>query len=110
MLRRRWLGRRGAHRHVWIKSGHRGRHPSLARALKVRHAAANSPCPKMIARPSLIELLFVITPHSLLLDIAGPAEAFRLANLHRAARKLAPRFRLRFAGPVAKAQSSVGLA
>jgi transcriptional regulator GlxA family with amidase domain len=67
-------------------------------------------CPKMIARPSLIDVLFVIAPHSLLLDIAGPAEALRLANLHRAARKMAPRFRLRFAGPVAKAPSSVGLA
>src|SRR3982751_1854872 len=58
----------------------------------------------------LIDLLFVIAPHSLLLDIAGPAEAFRLANLHRAARKMAPRFRLRFTGPLAKAPSSVGLA
>ena len=58
----------------------------------------------------MIDVLFVIAPHSLLLDIAGPAEAFRLANLHLAARKLAPRFRLRFAGPLAKAPSSVGLA
>jgi hypothetical protein len=33
----------------------------------------------------MIDILFVIAPHSLLLDIAGPAEAFRLANLHRAA-------------------------
>ena len=40
----------------------------------------------MIARAHLIDLLFVIAPHSLLLDIAGPAEAFRLANLHRHAR------------------------
>ena len=37
----------------------------------------------MIARAHPIDLLFVIAPHSLLLDIAGPAEAFRLANLHR---------------------------
>lgn len=56
-----------------------------------------------------IELLFVIAPHSLLLDIAGPAEAFRLANLHRAGSGLAPRFRLRFAGPVGTLPSSVGL-
>ena len=55
----------------------------------------------MIARAHLIDLLFVIAPHSLLLDIAGPAEAFRLANLHRDARGQPPRFRLRFAGPVA---------
>ena len=64
----------------------------------------------MIARSSLIELLFVIAPNSLLLDIAGPAEAFRLANLHRETRGLPPRFRLRFASPVATVQTSVGLA
>lgn len=63
----------------------------------------------MIARTHLIDLLFVIVPHSLLLDIAGPAEAFRLANLHREARGQPPRFRLRFAGPVARLPTSVGL-
>src|SRR5258706_2395165 len=57
----------------------------------------------------LIDVLFVIVPHSLLLDIAGPAEAFRLANLHREARGLPPRFRLGFAGPVATLPTSVGL-
>lgn len=64
----------------------------------------------MIARAELIDLLFVIAPHSLLLDIAGPAEAFRLANLHRERRGQPPRFRLRFAGPVATPPTSVGLA
>jgi transcriptional regulator GlxA family with amidase domain len=64
----------------------------------------------MIARAHLIDLLFVIAPHSLLLDIAGPAEAFRLANLHRHRRGQPPRFRLRFAGPVAAPATSVGLA
>jgi transcriptional regulator GlxA family with amidase domain len=63
----------------------------------------------MIASAHLIDLLFVIAPHSLLLDIAGPAEAFRLANLHRQLQGLPPRFRLRFAGPVATASTSVGL-
>jgi transcriptional regulator GlxA family with amidase domain len=63
----------------------------------------------MSARTPLIDLLFVISPHSLLLDVAGPAEAFRLANLRRAEKRLAPRFRLRFAGPVANPLSSVGL-
>ena len=58
----------------------------------------------------MIDTLFVIAPHSLLLDIAGPAEAFRLANLHREARGLAPRYRLRFAGPVRSVATSVGLA
>lgn len=61
-------------------------------------------------RPPLIDLLFIIAPHSMLLDIAGPAEAFRLANLHRAARGLPPRFRLRFSGPIQSVPSSVGLA
>lgn len=64
----------------------------------------------MIPRARLIDILFVIVPHSLLLDIAGPAEAFRLANLHRDASGLPPRFRLRFAGPVATPPTSVGVA
>ena len=66
----------------------------------------------MITHPSLISLidvLFVIVPNSLLLDIAGPAEAFRLANLHRASRGQPPRFRLRFTGPASTVQTSVGL-
>jgi transcriptional regulator GlxA family with amidase domain len=63
----------------------------------------------MNAPSSQIDLLFVITPHSLLLDIAGPAEAFRLANLHRVRRGLAPRFNLRFTSDSPKALSSVGL-
>jgi transcriptional regulator GlxA family with amidase domain len=57
-----------------------------------------------------IDVLFVVPPQSLLLDVAGPAEAFRLANQHR---RLAgggePRFVLRYTGPQAQAESSVGL-
>jgi transcriptional regulator GlxA family with amidase domain len=64
----------------------------------------------MITRAQLIDVLFVIVPHSLLLDIAGPAEAFRLANQHRERRGLPPRFRIGFAGPVATLPTSVGLA
>jgi len=60
-------------------------------------------------RNPLIDVLFVIVPHSLLLDIAGPAEAFRLANQHRGRRKLPPRFRLRFAAPNEMQDTSVGL-
>lgn len=63
----------------------------------------------MIARAQPIDILFVIAPHSLLLDVAGPAEAFRLADLHRGLRGLPPRFRLRFAGPQSRLPSSVGL-
>ncbi len=67
-----------------------------------------TPCPQPTGSAT-IDILFVIAPHSLLLDIAGPAEAFRLANLHRDARRLPPRFRLRFAGPVPTVSTSVGL-
>ncbi|QJR10505.1 HTH-type transcriptional regulator CdhR [Usitatibacter rugosus] len=63
----------------------------------------------MIARVQPIDLLFIVAPNSLLLDVAGPAEAFRLANVHREARGLPPRFRLRFAGPTAGVSTSVGL-
>ncbi|HEU4626978.1 MAG TPA: helix-turn-helix domain-containing protein [Steroidobacteraceae bacterium] len=63
----------------------------------------------MKARSSLIDVLFVIVPSSLLLDIAGPAEAFRLANLHRMRRGLGPRFHLRFVSQEPRALSSVGL-
>src|SRR5258706_454915 len=63
----------------------------------------------MNTRAQLIDVLFVIVPHSLLLDIARPAEAFRLANQHREARGLPPRFRLAFAGPVDNLPASVGL-
>jgi len=64
----------------------------------------------MIAPAQSIDVLFVILPHSLLLDIAGPAEAFRLANQHRERRGLPPRFVLRFAGPMKAPPTSVGLA
>ncbi|HEX4560236.1 MAG TPA: helix-turn-helix domain-containing protein [Gemmatimonadales bacterium] len=63
----------------------------------------------MITRAELINVLFVILPHSLLLDIAGPAEAFRLANQHRGLRGLPPRFRLRYAAPDDLQDTSVGL-
>ena len=57
----------------------------------------------------MIDILFVVPPQSLLLDIAGPAEAFRLSNQHLKRHGEAPRFRLRFAGPLAQCASSVGL-
>ena len=63
----------------------------------------------MNTRAHPIDVLFVIVPHSLLLDIAGPAEAFRLANWHREIRGLPPRFRLRFAAPKEMQPTSVGL-
>ncbi len=57
----------------------------------------------------MIDVLFLVLPDSLLLDLAGPAEAFRLANqyLHRRGKPEA--FRLRYVGPQAEVDSSVGL-
>lgn len=57
----------------------------------------------------MIDVLFLVLPDSLLLDLAGPAEAFRLANqnLERSGRPAA--FRLRYVGPQAEVESSVGL-
>src|SRR5262249_41622414 len=66
-------------------------------------------CPTMITRAHLIDVLFVIVPHALLLDIAGPAEAFRLANQHRERPGQPPRFRLRSGSRDATLSPSVGL-
>ena len=57
----------------------------------------------------MIPVLFLLLPNSLLLDWAGPAETFRIANQLRAAQRLAPRFELHFVGPRASAASSLGL-
>lgn len=58
----------------------------------------------------MIDVLFLVLPHSLLLDLAGPAEAFRLANQHLKRRGRPAAFRLRYAGPEPQVASSVGLA
>ena len=57
----------------------------------------------------MVDLLFIVLPDTLLLDLAGPAEAFRLANQALQRRGQPPAFRLRYAGPDAQAMSSVGL-
>ncbi len=56
-----------------------------------------------------IDVLFIVPPRTLLLDIAGPAEAFRIANQQLERQDEAPRFELRFAGPRPTLESSVGL-
>ncbi|MGY0196311.1 GlxA family transcriptional regulator [Leptothrix sp. BB-4] len=58
---------------------------------------------------SVVDVLFIVLPDTLLLDLAGPAEAFRLANQNLARQGHAPLFRLRHAGPLAQTTSSVGL-
>jgi transcriptional regulator GlxA family with amidase domain len=74
-------------------------------SLAVKGAAAL----KLNDQPAPIDVLFVVAPHSLLLDIAGPAEAFRLVNTRHAEQGKGPHFRLRFAGSAASAPTSVGL-
>lgn len=56
-----------------------------------------------------ISLCFVLLPGSLILDWAGPAEAFRIANQMQVARGEPPRFELRFVGPQPEPETSVGI-
>lgn len=58
----------------------------------------------------MIDVLFVILPETLLLDLAGPAEAFRLANQRLCRRGRAPVFAMRFVGPQAQCATSIGAA
>jgi transcriptional regulator GlxA family with amidase domain len=54
------------------------------------------------------DVLFVMLPGTLLLDMAGPAEAFRLANQRLLQRGQHSAYRLRFVGPQTQAGTSVG--
>ncbi|MBK1615392.1 AraC family transcriptional regulator [Rubrivivax gelatinosus] len=56
----------------------------------------------------MIDLVFVVLPETLLLDLAGPAEVFRIANQQLLRRGRRPAFRLRHVGPETQASSSVG--
>jgi transcriptional regulator GlxA family with amidase domain len=58
---------------------------------------------------SVIDLCFVILPDTLVMDWAGPAEAFRIANQKLVATGMSARFNLRFVGPMAESATSVGL-
>lgn len=57
----------------------------------------------------MIDVVFLVLPDTLLLDLAGPAEAFRLANQQLRRRGLPEAFRMRHVGPEAEVVSSVGL-
>ena len=56
-----------------------------------------------------IPVFFLLLPGSLILDWAGPAEAFRIANQLLASSGRPPRFALRYIGPQREAATSVGL-
>ena len=56
----------------------------------------------------MIDILLVVLPGTLLLDVAGPAEAWRLANQQLQQRGRPAAYRLRFVGPAASATTSVG--
>jgi transcriptional regulator GlxA family with amidase domain len=58
---------------------------------------------------SVFEVLFVVEEQSLLLDIAGPADAFRSANAQLRQLGEPVRFSLRFVAPKRAVTSSVGL-
>ena len=64
----------------------------------------------MPADPAAIDVLFVLPPRALLLDLAGPAESFRLANAWLEKRGRPPRFRLRYTAAGSRVDSSVGVA
>jgi transcriptional regulator GlxA family with amidase domain len=53
-------------------------------------------------------VLFVLLPDTLILDWAGPAEAFRIANQSLARLGKPAAFKLRFVGPQSDVRSSVG--
>ncbi|MEB0041226.1 MULTISPECIES: hypothetical protein [unclassified Pseudomonas] len=57
----------------------------------------------------LIEVLFVLLPDSVLLDWAGPAQAFRLANQSLGRMGKPPSFAVRAVGPQTEMRSSVGI-
>jgi transcriptional regulator GlxA family with amidase domain len=57
----------------------------------------------------MIDILFVVLPQTVLLDLAGPAEAFRIANQTVKQTTNSPQFRLRFVGPEKQLTSSVGI-
>jgi transcriptional regulator GlxA family with amidase domain len=57
----------------------------------------------------VIDVLFLVLPDTLLLDLVGPAETLRLANQQLAARGRPPAFNLRYVCAQAQATTSIGL-
>jgi transcriptional regulator GlxA family with amidase domain len=67
------------------------------------------PTGRAASEPTPIDVLFVLPTRALLLDLAGPAEALRLANVALQERGAPPRFRLRYTAASARVESSVGV-
>jgi transcriptional regulator GlxA family with amidase domain len=65
-------------------------------------------CAPVVAAPAAIEVLFVLLSDTLILDWAGPAEAFRIANQSLARQGKPAAFKMRFVGPQSETRSSVG--
>ncbi len=63
----------------------------------------------MRSSDTAIDAVFLVQPRALLLDLAGPAEALRLANQALQRQGLAPAFRLRYVAAQPLAEGSVGL-
>jgi transcriptional regulator GlxA family with amidase domain len=57
----------------------------------------------------MIDVVFLVLPETLLLDLAGPAEAFRLANQQLVGRGQPPAFALRYVSATPEVQTSIGL-
>ena len=57
----------------------------------------------------MIDVLFLVLPETLLLDLVGPAEALRLANQQLEARGRPPAFNLRYVSAQPQASTSIGL-
>jgi transcriptional regulator GlxA family with amidase domain len=56
----------------------------------------------------MTDIVFVLLPQTLLLDLAGPAEAFRLANQRLSSRGLLAGYRLRYVAAQPEMTTSVG--
>lgn len=62
-----------------------------------------------MSRSAPTDVVFLVQSRALLLDLAGPAEAFRIADQALQRRGKPPAFRLRFVAAEPQCQSSVGL-
>ena len=74
--------------------------------MKTRPSAV--PAARSTEADTAVQVLFVLLPDTLILDWAGPAEAFRIANQTLARLGKPAAFRLHFVGPQSSVRSSVG--